>query len=410
MKVCRIAAPATLTLNELAPLLPAGELSLSGVTARLASVRRGMLFVATEGSAAVVEEAISRGAVAIASEGQSPDSCSVPWFRVQDALRLLGHVASRFAAEPSQKIAVTVTAGGPARRALQQAIARVETDASTGAVAEKLASVRGPGSESLQRRLLAHIRSARRSVVLECRAEDLRRGRLEGIRIASLVIAVGASRESDEHATLLALLARLPEDAVVVMDADDPATAEFTHATRALVVTAGQSPAADISWRVLRRDRQGQTLECVSPLGRACLALPAIDHGSATIAVLAFAHAVVHGTSPAAAANALAEKVSGPEALWRLALPAAFDVWQARGRSRDSLERALVEIRPFTKGRVLLVSAQRGLDGDFRREALREALSEAGPGDALLVMSGEEHAADRALIQEWFLGGLTGAA
>ncbi len=410
MKACRIAAPATLTLNELAPLLPAGELSLSGVTARLASVRRGMLFVATDGGAAVVEEAISRGAAAIASEEQSPDSCTVPWFRVQDALRLLGHLASRFAAEPSRKIAVTVTAGGPGRRALQQAIARVETDAAAGVVAEKLASVRSPGSESLQRRLLAHIRSARRSVVLECRAEDLRRGRLEGIRIASLVVAAGTIPASEEQATLLALLTRLPEEAVVVMDADDPATLECAQSTRALVVTAGQSATADITWRVLRRDRQGQTLECVSPLGRATFALSTIDHGSAAVAALAFAHAVVHGTAPAAAAAALADKVSGPEALWRLALPGAFDVWQGRGRRRESLARALVEIQPFTKGRVLLVSTQRGLAGDSRREALCEALSEARPGDALLVMSGEEHAADRAAIQEWFLSGLTGAA
>lgn len=410
MKVSRITAPAALTLNELAPLLPAGELSLCGVTARAASVRRGMIFVATSGGTSSVEEAISRGAAAIASEEPSPAACTVPWFHVQDALRLLGHLASRFAAEPSRRIAITVTAGGAARRALQQAIARVESDVAAGGVAERLASVRGPGSESLQRRLLAHLRSARRSVVLECRAEDLRRGRLEGIRIASLVVAAGTVRDGDEHRTLLALLTQLPEDAVVVMDADDPETPELACSTRALVVTAGQNLKADICWRVLRRDRQGQTLELVSPLGRASLQLAAIDQGSASVAALAFAHAVVHGTAPAAAAAALAEQVRGPEALWRLPLPGTFDVWQARGRTRESLEKVLLEVEPFTKGRILLVSAQRGVDGASRCEALREALSGARTGDAVLVMGGEEHAADREVIQEWFLGGLTGAA
>jgi UDP-N-acetylmuramyl tripeptide synthase len=410
MKDAAFTTPATLTLSELAPLLPEGDLRLHGVTARSAAVRNGMLFVATEADQTAIAEAIARGAAAIASETECTTPCTVPWFRVQDALRLLGHVASRFAAEPSRRLAVSVVAGGPGRRSLQQAVATLESNSGVQSIAETLERSRGRGSEQLQRRLLSHYRAARKSVVLECRPEDLRRGRLEGVRIASLVVAGGTSDNTLEHETLQALLLRLPEDSLVVMDADDQEFARLSCLTRALVISVGQRAEADFSWRVLRRDRQGQCLEMRSPLGLARVTLAAIDHGSALVAALAFAHAVTHGLAPSLAAEALSERVMGPEALWRLPLPGPFETWQARGRSRSSLERALSEVKAFCQGRVLVIGAPRQGVGEERGSVIGDALAAARAGDAVLVMSGEEHAADRVLIQDWFLQGLTGAA
>ncbi len=99
-------------------LLPSGQADaeIGGLTADSRKVSPGTLFVAVPGNKAngsvYVDDAVSRGAVAIVTEEDLGSTLSVPVLRVASTRTFLSLAAARFYdAQPETMVAVTGTAG-----------------------------------------------------------------------------------------------------------------------------------------------------------------------------------------------------------------------------------------------------------------------------------------------------------
>ncbi len=414
-----VAEVGPLSLDDLKPLLPdlsrglvpSGALRVRGITADVAEVRDGMIFVQTVEDAAALEQAVRAGAVAIVSEGAPQPECRLPWLRVQDALRVLGHVASRFAAEPSRRLEVSVFAGDSLRSDMRNAAALIHVRDDGAMVEERIArDSRSLGSVSLQQRMAKHASNHGRSVLLECRAVDLICGRLEGVTMAAAVIGLSEHALQADVEVAECVLRRLPADAVALLEVGNPFTPRLALTTAALVVTWGFNAAADVRATVLRRDRRGALLQVQTPVGACELELAALDENSQRAALAALAHAAVMGMAPERAAARLQRKVASSEALERMPLPEGFDVWTTQARSREGLARALVGMHAFTSGRVLLVPPHLAETASERAEQIFATLDAAERGDGVLLVLEGSGEAERSCVREWFLRGLTDVA
>ena len=83
------------------------ELEIAGVTSDSRSVEKGFLFVAIEGAITdghlFIEDAISRGAVAVVSERMSSRS-DLTWVQTSNAREALGLLSCEMAGYPSSKL------------------------------------------------------------------------------------------------------------------------------------------------------------------------------------------------------------------------------------------------------------------------------------------------------------------
>ncbi|MSR74560.1 MAG: hypothetical protein EXS14_03690 [Planctomycetes bacterium] len=400
-----------LSIDELKPMLPGGALRVRGITADAAAVHAGMLYVQTTSDADALQRALQRGAAGIVSEAQPQHGCALPWFRVQDALRVLGHVASRFAAEPSSRLEVSVFAGDAMRRDMRCAAALIHARDDGALVEERIARTpRSLGSAELHQRMAQHAARQGRSVLLECRESDLCCGRLEGVNLAAALVGLGDAPDAADIESALTVMRMLPAEAVAVLEAGHPTTAVLAATTNALVVTWGFAPEADVRATLVRQDRNGVLLHVRTPVGACELELAAMDLASQRAALAALAHAAIMGMAPERAAERLRRRVSSAEALERMPVPLGFDVWTTRARSRDALARALRAMHPFTKGRVLLVPPTGSGSYPQRASMIQETLDAAERGDGVLIALEGNGDADRSSVREWFLGGLTDVA
>jgi UDP-N-acetylmuramoyl-L-alanyl-D-glutamate--2,6-diaminopimelate ligase len=86
------------------------SLEITGVTKDSRNVSEGSLFFVTSASSAYLDNALTRGARAVVTDGEidGPFACVI---RVEDVQRALGEAASKFYGHPSRKMHVTGITG-----------------------------------------------------------------------------------------------------------------------------------------------------------------------------------------------------------------------------------------------------------------------------------------------------------
>lgn len=356
------------------------DIEFSGITADSRKVQPGYIFTALKGAksdgAAFAEQAAARGAVAIiaAHDVQLP-SLSVPVLHVEDPRLALSIVASHFyAKQPEVMVAVTGTSGKTSVASFVRQIWEYAGFASasigtTGVFSPQRADYNAlttPDPVELHRLLAELADEGVTHAAMEASSHGLDQHRLDGVKLAAAAFTNLGRDHMDYHATIEEYLAAkmrlfdtvLPANAPAIIFADDlysDAVIEHAQPNGRKVKTVGRK-GDFISLKRVEHERFRQHLEVVIEGEIFELTLPLAGDFQVANALVAAGLAIVTGVPAAAAIKAL-ERLKG--APGRLDLvgktEAGCPVYVDYAHKPDALENVLQAVRPFTKGRLVVL-------------------------------------------------------
>jgi UDP-N-acetylmuramoyl-L-alanyl-D-glutamate--2,6-diaminopimelate ligase len=404
---------------------------LSRFTALTTDSRRaepGSLFVAVRGSAAdghrFVAEAVRRGAAAAVVENRL--DAPAPQIVVRDGRLAAITLARAWFDDPAagmQLIGVTGTNGKTTTTGLIGHLLNRAGDTGTigtlGAFdgsGKSVPSVAGslttPGPVDLQATFAELRDRAVRRVAMEASSHSLDQGRLDGLVFAAAVFTNLTLDHLDYHRTMehyraakLKLLGLLAKEAVIAVNADDPAWAAI--APTAETITFGFSPDAALRAVGAVLGAAGSRFRLEGRFGIREVALPLPGEFNIANALAASAIALGMGMSLDEVVERLAAAPQVPGRMERLAAT-PFTVLRDYAHTPDALERALGALRPLTPGRLLVLF---GCGGD-RDRAKRPVMGRlAGRlADFTVVTSDNPRTEDPETIIDEIMTGLPPAA
>ena len=353
-----------------------------GVDSR--SIRPGMLYIAVRGSQAdghrFVVDAVSRGASAILVE--SPQGAGVPEIVVRDSRCAALVLGAAWYGHPGRcltLIGVTGTNGkttttGLIRHLLNQdhAAGSIGTlgafDGEDQPVPSTAGSLTTPGPIDLQATLAALQSRGVTHVAMETSSHSLDQRRLDGLAFSAGVFTNLTRDHLDYHGTMEAYLAsklRLDDllglNGVQVVNLDDDVWRALPARSRR--VTFGLHPAADLRATEVTLNANGSRFVLTGRFGPAQVELPLLGDFNVNNALAAAATALGLGRSLEQVVGRLETAPQIPGRMERIS-DVPCTVLRDYSHTPDSLERALVTLRPLTAGRLILVF---GCGGDRDR-------------------------------------------
>ncbi len=354
------------------------------VTDDTRTIAEGALFLAVRGAERdghdYLGDAATRGAVAAMVE--DPARTALPAIVVRDTRRAAAVAASAFYGAPARAlrlVAVTGTNGktttvGMLRHLLDAPAGRCASIGTlgvlVGSAGEPLAGGSGlttPGPVELQRVLRALHDAGVRTVVMETSSHALHQRRTEGLRFDAGVFTNLTRDHLDYHVTMeeyfaakALLVGQLGERGVAVVNADEPAWRALPEAPR--TVTFSVEADADVRAIAVRYSPRGSEWTLAAHGETHAVSLPLIGDFNVANALAAAGAAVALGMPAGAVAAALSTLPQVPGRLEML-----YDrplILRDYAHTPDALERALHAVRPFTRGRLLVVF---GCGGDRDR-------------------------------------------
>jgi UDP-N-acetylmuramoyl-L-alanyl-D-glutamate--2,6-diaminopimelate ligase len=216
-----------------------------------------------------------------------------------------------------------------------------------------------PGPIELQRLLRALVDRGVRTVAIEASSHSLDQRRVEGIRFAAGLFTNLTRDHLDYHGTMEAyfgakakLVSYLAQDGVAVVNADDPHWRALPPAPRTVTFSGAGQP-ADVRATDIRFGARGSEWQLVIGERALPVHLPLIGDFNVANAVGVAATAWALGSAPATIAERL---TTVPQVPGRLEiLHDAPVVLRDYAHTPDALERALGAVRPFTRGRLIVV-------------------------------------------------------
>ncbi|MCE1236813.1 MAG: UDP-N-acetylmuramoyl-L-alanyl-D-glutamate--2,6-diaminopimelate ligase [Hyphomicrobiales bacterium] len=411
---------------------PSGDPEIVGITADSRKVEPGFLFAALSGAKAdgarFAAQAVERGAVAVlAAEGADLGGLAAPALRAAEPRRALALLAARFfGAQPATIVAVTGTSGKTSVAAFTRQIwARLGHAAASigtiGIVEPKGAtygSLTTPDPVDLARDLARLAADGVTHVALEASSHGLDQHRLDGVRVAAGAFTNLSRDHLDYHPSVAAyfdakmhLFDRLlPKGAPAVIDVD---TLDGERAA---------ARAAEVGAAVFTVGRKGTVLRLVSVEAEAGLqhltieaagathrvALPLVGTFQVSNALVAAGLAIVTGATAAEALAALEGLVGAPGRLDRVgATPAGAPVFVDYAHKPDALEKALEAVRPYTKGRLVVVFGCGGDRDPGKRPIMGEIATRLA--DVAIVTDDNPRSEDPAEIRRQILAAAPGA-
>ena len=398
---------------------------LAGITDDSRAVVRGGAFVAVRGTQrdghAYLDAAAQAGAALAIVEDAS--ATSLPALVVRDGRRAAAIVAAAFYGEPAsflRLVGVTGTNGktttvsmlrhvldGPGARSASIGTLGVLV----GSAGEPLPGGGGlttPGPIELQRLLRALVDAGVKSVAMETSSHALDQGRVEGLRFAAAVFTNLTRDHLDYHQTFEAyfrakalLVSCLTGEGVLVTNADDPAWKQLPTTPRHLTF-AVQAAGADVRAEAVTFHPRGSHWTLVHGPARAAVALPLIGDFNVANALAAAAAALAVGLDVATVADRLATL---PQVPGRLEILSEHPtVLRDYAHTPDALERALLALRPFTPGRLIVLFGCGG-DRDKGKRPMMAAVAHR-LADAVVVTSDNPRTEDPERILDDICGAL----
>lgn len=316
-------------------------------------------------------------------------------------------------------------------------------DGAGDSVPSTAGSLTTPGPVDLQATLAELRERGSRSVAMETSSHSLHQGRLDGLTFRAGIFTNLTRDHLDYHGTMEAYLASklrlatlLSNDGVAILNAEDPAWRAMRRDVRR--ITFGRHAAGDVHAAAVSLDASGCRFRLESIFGSADIALPLLGDFNLSNALGAAACALALGLTMDTVASRLNTAPQVPGRMERLA-DAPVTVLRDYSHTPDSLERALTTLRSLTEGRLIVVfgcggdrdRGKRPIMGRIaaeqsdlpivtsdnprtedpetiidevvagmgsgprlriadRREAIRQALEAARPGDAVLL-AGKGH-------------------
>jgi UDP-N-acetylmuramoyl-L-alanyl-D-glutamate--2,6-diaminopimelate ligase len=407
-----------------------GAVEVTGVSADSRSIARGEMFVALAGSRTdgtrFVADALAAGAAAVISEhalGLAPD---VPFVRVANARRALALAAARFhPGQPATIAAVTGTSGKTSVAAFVRQIwqALGHQAASVGTVgvvtsrAQEYGSLTTPDPVALHRTLARLAGEGVTHLAIEASSHGLDQHRLDGLRVGIGAFTNISRDHLDYHPTpeayfaaKLRLFAELiaPGGAAVV-NADGDGVARVAAIARArglAVLTVGRG-GEHLALTAAEPDGFAQRLS-VSWNGRSvAVRLPLAGKFQVENALTAAGIAIASGGEPQAVLAALEALQGAKGRLERVGTRKGAPIFVDYAHKPDALAKALEALRPYVRGRLMLVFGAGG-DRDQGKRPLMGAIA-AEKADRVIVTDDNPRSEDPAAIRAAILAAAPGA-
>jgi UDP-N-acetylmuramoyl-L-alanyl-D-glutamate--2,6-diaminopimelate ligase len=382
-------------------------LTVTGLTADSRKVRPGNLFVAVPGTRtdglAFVEAAVRAGAIAVAAQRPptKPLPECVPLIRVSNARRALALAASRFhPGQPATIAAVTGTSGKTSVAAFTRQIwsALGRSAASIGTVGlvsptrEVYGALTTPDPIELHRTLDALAGEGVTHLAIEASSHGLDQYRLDGVRIAVAGFTNISRDHLDYHPSLehyVAAKLRLFEELL------DPQGTAVIH------VVEAATP-------FLAADGFAQHVELAYTGKIHVVRLPLVGAFQVENAAVAAGLAIASGERPAEVFAALEGLQGAKGRLELVGTKGGAPVFVDYAHKPDALAKALEALRPYTRGRLLVVFGAGG-DRDKGKRPMMGAIA-AEKADRVIVTDDNPRSEDPAAIRRDILAACPGAA
>ncbi len=363
---------------------PAVEPELRTVTTDSRAVVPGALFIAVAGTQAdghrFLSDAAKRGAAAVVVERRG--ELSVPQIVVADGRSAALVIGRAWYGDPAHSLrltGVTGTNGKTTTTSLLRHLCNADgTGGSVGTlgafdgqgnqVPSTAGSLTTPGAVDLQATLAAMRNRGVQTVAMETSSHSLDQGRLDGLNFAAAVFTNLTRDHLDYHHTMeeylaakLKLLDYLEPRGVAALNLDDRAWDVVGNRVR--TVTYGVHADADLRAQGLVLDAKGCRFRITGRYGTAEVSLPLPGDFNVSNALAAAAGVVGMGHPLDEVAERLATAPQVPGRMERIAEHPCV-ILRDYAHTPDSLERALLALRPLTAGRLIALF---GCGGDRDR-------------------------------------------
>ncbi len=422
-------------LGQLLPAAAVGrayDLEITGITSDSREVKPGNIFVAVPGVKAngmlYVADAAKKGAIAIVAEGDMPKEVptSVTYMKVPDARRILSLISAVvYNRQPETIVAVTGTAGKTSvadfvRQIFSKLGKQAASVGTIGIITPKGAAY---GSLTTPDPVALHITLDRLAatgithMAMEASSHGLDQRRLDGVRLSAAAFTNLGRDHLDYHTTiadylsakmrLFETLMKPGQPVVINADGDHSAEAIATAFARGLRIFSVGEAGLDLKIMKIKRKDFGQNLS-LEYLGKTHkIHLPLVGEFQAGNALVAAGLAIVTGCEAEAVFATLAQ-LKGVKG--RLELVGSVDgapVFVDYAHKPEALQHALVALRPFTKGRLIVVFGCGG-DRDTGKRPIMGKIA-AQNADIVIVTDDNPRSEEPALIRAEILAAAPGA-
>jgi UDP-N-acetylmuramoyl-L-alanyl-D-glutamate--2,6-diaminopimelate ligase len=402
---------------------------VTGVAYDSRRVQPGAVFVALRGlradGVAFVEQAITRGALAVVAEAPAPAGEPVPWITVRDARLALAELAAAFYRHPSQDLVVVGITGTNGKTTTSYLLSAVFERAGLpcgriGTVSYRLrheerdAPHTTPEAPDLQALLRTLVGEGCGACVMEVSSHALALRRADAIRFAAGVFTNLTRDHLDFHggmenyfAAKRRLFELLPPGAVAVVNLDDPhGPALVAAASRP--VTYAIDRAADVTPGPFSLSFDGLRFDLRTPRGLVRVASPLVGRPNVYNILAAAATAMALDVPFSAIERGLADVARVP-GRFQVVSTDADDVKVVvdYAHTDDALKNLLETARPLATGRVITVFGCGG-DRDRTKRPLMGAVA-ARLSDVVVITSDNPRSEDPLAIIEDIKRGLPGA-
>ncbi len=418
-------------LPEAAPDSRIDGIEVAGVTSDSRKVKPGFLFVAIAGNktdgARFVKQAVSDGAVALAAE-QRPDTLpdAMAFIRAANPRRLLALAAAKiFPRQPATIAAVTGTSGKTSVAAFTRQIwselgYRAASIGTVGVVSpqgERYGSLTTPDPVELHRTLDQLAKEGVTHLALEASSHGLDQHRLDGVRIAAGGFTNLSRDHLDYHPSIEAYLAAklrlfedlLPAGGTAVIGFDDCYAHQVVEVAkkRGLKIIAVGEQGADIKFAGAMIDGFNQIVTIVHEGRIYKVRLPLVGAFQVQNVGIAAGLAIATGAEPSRAFAAM-EKLVGAKGRLELAgthngAPIFIDY----AHKPDALKKALESLRPYARGKLVVVFGAGGDRDTGKRPIMGRIASENA--DRVIVTDDNPRSESPAAIRAAILAQAPGA-
>ena len=376
---------------------------ISGLAMDSRRVMPGNLFFALPGRRAdgnsFIDEAISRGAVAIVGEKiPSGTAARVTYLQVADARRALATVAQRYFNFPDKSLELIGVTGTNGKTTVTNLIKHLLSNGTQrvgliGTVHYDLGARIVPSyrttPESLELYgMLAQMRDAGcRQAAMEVSSHGIDQYRVLGMQFGVTVFTNLTRDHLDYHKSMEAYFevkSRLfnggtgSAPAAAAINLDDPYGRQLAAATpkHVKVVTFGESPYATVRAENLRLNFKNTQFRLVWPGGTLELESPFIGRYNVSNLLAAFAACYALGRDPALIAARMKSFPGVPGRMERIEEGQPYNVLVDYAHTDDALRNALGMLRAVTPGRLLVVFGCGGNRDRLKRPLMTAAVQE----------------------------------
>jgi UDP-N-acetylmuramoyl-L-alanyl-D-glutamate--2,6-diaminopimelate ligase len=411
--------------------LAAGDIEVTGVSADSRKVKPGFLFVTIPGTktdgARFIEQAVKAGAVAVLADGAAPSvPTGVAAIGSNNARRDLALAAARlYARQPGTVVAVTGTSGKTSVAAFTRQIWATQgyAAASIGTVGvvspkgEVYGSLTTPDPVDLHRAIDTLAEEGVTHLALEASSHGLHQHRLDGVRIKAGGFTNLSRDHLDYHATLEAYLAAklrlftdlVADDGAAVIAADHEQSAAVADAARRRglrLFTVGQAGEA-IRLRDVAIDGFTQRLSLEHGGRTITVKLPLVGAFQIENALVAAGLAIVTGSDADQVFAALNHLEGAKGRLEFAGRHRDAPVFIDYAHKPDALAKALDALRPYARGRLVVVFGAGG-DRDAGKRPIMGAIA-AEKADRVIVTDDNPRSEDARAIRAAIMTAAPGA-